>query len=302
MWQAGEIETERMGEISRWAGISHGVSLASLNMPDPVNPVKIWSVGKKHLITFTPDDLKALGALLWGAGSHKALKLGKTCRDGEPVRDNNGRITAPECFDVHPGKFHLALVNYLGLKKKPIYFDGSFNNPIWNYPALGYEFKYFNPSKPQWKEPLRYAIIAKNRLRNDRFRTYRQKDSKYIVGVEVKLLFNPYRMPNAEARSNNPRANVYRYDLELDKDYNIIGGEWHTARRPDFIWHPKVGFKPSTPMDSKMSGSWSPTKRILSPKWAKFAKQAGKNGAVTPKIINALFDLSNKGLNGHQTR
>ncbi len=302
MWEAGDVEMRRTGEIARWAGISHGVSLASMNMPAPKNPVKIWSVGKKHLITFSPDDIKALGALLWGTGAFNATTLGKRCKENTPTRDNNGRVTNMECFDVHPGKLHLALVNYLGVNKKPFYFDGSFNTPIWNYPVLGYEFKYFNPRKPQWKRPLKNAIIAKRNFRNDRFNRYRQSEAKFIVGVEAKILFNPYRPPNRDNSSNKPRTNIYRYDLELDADYNIIGGEWHTARRPDFIWHPPKGFKPTTPMDLKMTGSWNPSKRLLSPKWAKFAKMAAAEGAVTEKIVNALFALSNKGLNGHQAR
>lgn len=300
MWQAGEVETERSGEIARWAGISHGLSLASVNMPTPKNSVKIWSVGKKHLIIFTPDDLKALGALLWGTGAFKATSLGERCKENTPPRDDNGRLTNPECFDVHPGKFHLALVNYLGRDKKPFYFDGSFNTPIWNYPAVGYEFKYFNPRKPQWKEALRDAITTLRNFRNDRFASYRQNEAKYLVGVEVKLSFNPYRLPNQNIRSNKPRINIYRYDLELDADHNIIGGEWHTTRRPDFLWHPPKGFKPTTPMDKKMSGSWNPARQLLSPEWAKFAKMAAAEGAVTEKIVNALFDLSNRGRNGFQ--
>ncbi|RLA63429.1 MAG: hypothetical protein DRQ88_04745 [Epsilonproteobacteria bacterium] len=302
MWEAGEGEMERVGKITRWAGISHGVSLASMNMPMPKNPVKIWSVGKKYLITFSPDDLKALGALLWGPGAFNASTLGQRCAENTPARDNNGRPNSSECFDVHPAKFHLALINYLGVKKKPFYFDGSFNASIWHYPALGYEFKYFNPRKPQWQEPLKNAIIAKKHLRNDRFAMYREDKVKYIVGVQAKILFNPYRLPNREINSNNPRVNVYRYDLELDADHNIIGGEWYSTRRPDFIWHPPKGFKPKTPIDSQMSGNWSPTKRLLSAKWAKSAKEASARGVVTPKIVNVLFNLSNKGLNGYQTR
>jgi len=302
MWAAGQGEMEGNREIPRWAGISHGVSLATMNLPSPKNPIKIWSVGRKHLITFTPDDIKALGSLLWGSGAFNATTLGERCSENTPVRDRNGRFKTPECFDVHPGKFHLALVNYLGVENKPFYFDGSFNTPIWNYPALGYEFSYFNPLKPQWKEPLKDAILPKARLRNDRFAGYRQDDAKYIVGVEAKLYFNPYRLPNRDSNTNRPRVNVYRYDLELDANHNIIGGEWYSTRRPDFIWHPPKGFKPKTPIDSRMSGNWNPTRKLLSPLWAKFAKQASAQGAVAPKIVNALFNLSNKGLNGYQTR
>ena len=31
---------------------------------------------------------------------------------------------------------------------------------------------------------------------------------------------------------------TYRYDLELDNDLNIVGGEWYTNAHPDFLWTP----------------------------------------------------------------
>ena len=33
---------------------------------------------------------------------------------------------------------------------------------------------------------------------------------------------------------------TYWYDLELDEDNNIVGGEWYTNRHPDFLWTKKT--------------------------------------------------------------
>ena len=54
-------------------------------------------------------------------------------------------------------------------------------------------------------------------------------------------------MPGTQGDENQQMTFVY--DLELDANLRIIGGEWRDQARPDFIWRPRPGTKPSTPAD-----------------------------------------------------
>jgi hypothetical protein len=36
-------------------------------------------------------------------------------------------------------------------------------------------------------------------------------------------------------------AVTYYYDLELDQNHNIIGGEWYQQGHPDMLWKPMPG-------------------------------------------------------------
>ena len=48
------------------------------------------------------------------------------------------------------------------------------------------------------------------------------------------------------AKSNSSETDVkiaaiYSYDLELNAEKEIIGGEWYGNRHPDFLWTPVKG-------------------------------------------------------------
>lgn len=51
----------------------------------------------------------------------------------------------------------------------------------------------------------------------------------------VKEKFPNHR--NNDSKSDDKlETQIYNYDLELNQDGKIIGGEWHTDNHPDFIW------------------------------------------------------------------
>ena len=57
---------------------------------------------------------------------------------------------------------------------------------------------------------------------------------------------SPVQMDNESALFENLRTVNYRYDLELDAQQNIIGGEWYTIYHPDFLWVPELNSEAST--------------------------------------------------------
>jgi len=302
MWDWGKIEMEKFSKIKPWAGISHGVALASLNLPEPKSPVKIWSIDRKRLITFSPDDIKALGSMMWSLGGEGARTLGERCQETIPQTDNTGRATNEKCFDLNPGNFHLAMVNQLGLAKKSFIIDSAYDEPVWNYPVVGYSIQYFNPNKPNEAGNLESSVISIYKYKNDPFASLRHPTAIYIVGIEATLTSAPNVVPWSATSANKIKLFSYKYDLELDRNLNIIGGEWYSKYTPDFIWQPAKGFEPKTIFEDDMNEVWAADKEYLPSDWFPHAKAASVYGIVLSPVVKNLFWLSYNGLNGYMAR
>lgn len=72
-----------------------------------------------------------------------------------------------------------------------------------------------------------------------------RKNDPYILGVEMSYSFVNNTMVS-DRETDDPGMDAentvtLRYDLELDDDYNIIGGEWYTTNSPDLLITPKSG-------------------------------------------------------------
>ena len=141
-------------------------------------------------------------------------------------------------------------------------------------------------------------MIPKADYRNDKFSKFRSPSTEYIVGVEAKIDYQKSTDPKQEDKdsSGNKSLNsvLYRYDLELDSNGNIIGGEWYTNSNPDFIWFPEDSADPKAPFDNNITSIWNPAKDALPKDWIESANSSAQTGKVSSKIIKALFEYSNK--------
>jgi hypothetical protein len=87
----------------------------------------------------------------------------------------------------------------------------------------------------------------------------------------------------------------YIYDLELDAEGNIIGGEWYNLYHPDFIWDPAEGARALSVGDRYLSRvNWNGKEPIPS-SWSKIYDYAGKRGEPLAKIVEKLIELSRQG-------
>ena len=82
---------------------------------------------------------------------------------------------------------------------------------------------------------------------------------------------------------------TYHYDLEIDKDGNVIGGEWYQRAHPDMIWKPKEN-KAIVAGEPRLS-SWSDFLPIPLDV-ATFAKMAAKSTQPINAILDKLLLLS----------
>lgn len=222
--------------MASWEGICHGWAAAAVLHPEPSPVTRLGPSG--IYVPFGSSDVKALlsyfeGQIRANAGS---LFVGERCRGSFPSNTVPG---SNPCKDANAGGFHVFLANQLGLRRESFVFDVTMNYEVWNQPAISYESKILDE-----RPPSRGAAEG----------TVRE------VSLETKLHYTleiqPQWQPVVGTRGQMETSKTYRYRLELDKDGNIIGGEWLQADRPDFLWLPKRG---------EFIGYWAGLAKIYQP-------------------------------------
>ena len=258
-----EDKSER---ISLWEGICHGWATAAGHVERPAKTIQVAMPGTNKKIKFYPNDVKALISLLWANSTiqDKVLMEGFRCNTNKVKKDKHGRYidkkpeTAgedwlPRCADVHPALLHIVLANVLGKDQRSFVMDVKAKASVSNQPVAGYTFSYYNPRSGKYYG-LKDSIITKQQYGGkDPFRKSRNRDTRYIVGVKVNLYYTDWVQAKQFAVDAPEYDKVdhtdFYYDLELDANYNIIGGQWRSTKKsksvfrkfkgtdqPDFIW------------------------------------------------------------------
>lgn len=253
--------------IQSWEGICHGWSVAAGHSPRPEKTVYVTLPNGKRM-PFYPNDMKALLSLMWASSTIQSNVIfeGGRCNMKKPVKDKYGRYIdtekdrddssiSPRCADVHPGVFHLAMVNVLGIEGRSFVVDKTAEAAVANQPVSGYEFSYFNPKTGRHGSLEKSLITREKYGKNDPFASSRNPDSTYIIGVQVKLKYtdweNPLKKVTNTAKDDKIKDFKFNYDLELDSSGKIVGGQWRvekdgselteetkslTTHQPDFFW------------------------------------------------------------------
>ncbi len=246
-------------KLGLWEGICHGWATAAGHYPRPEKSVKVKIPGTNKKITFYPTDIKALVSLLWANSliQDNVIMEGLRCKEKQAKKDRFGRYIddevaagddalMPRCADVHPGIMHIILANVTGLQKRSFVVDVKAEASVSNQPVSGYWFQYFNPRNGNFYG-LEDSIISRAEYGDkDPFRSARHKDTKYIVGVQTTLYYTDWERPHQTDIDGDEYDKIedktFNYDLELDENYNIIGGQWRSTRtsKPAFFMKPFV--------------------------------------------------------------
>ncbi|MGZ3710736.1 MAG: hypothetical protein ACXVBE_03230, partial [Bdellovibrionota bacterium] len=246
------------GVVPTWYGLCHGWAPAAFMMPRPRHSVKVKAANGSD-VTFLPSDLKALATLLWANGAGETRFIGGRCNEKKPGRDGDNRETNPDCFDTNPATWHLSVVNQIALNKRSFVMDASPGYEVWNQPVNKYFYGYVNPRTNESFPTLAKAKVRLRDLRNDRYAAHRDPNTEFVVNIVMSVTYVSEVMPSKldvdspEMDSNS--VATYSYDLELDKNDNIIGGEWHSALHPDFLWVPVQGSSASSYGDAWLDGN-----------------------------------------------
>ncbi len=250
--------------MALWEGICHGWAVAAGHSPRPEKTVEVTLPNGKKM-PFYPNDIKALVSLMWANSTIQSNVIfeGNRCNKKNPDKDKFGRYIdveldrddstlLPRCADVHPGIFHISMVNILGVEGRSFVVDKTAEAAIANQPVAGYELNYFNPRTGN-TGPLASSVISREDYGNkDPFKISRNPESTHIVGVEVKLKYVDWEFPKKKDTNSVTDDKIsdftFNYDLELNSQGEIIGGQWRVKRKggsgffggkthqPDFFW------------------------------------------------------------------
>lgn len=260
--------------IYNWEGVCHGWAAASGIVPKPQKTV-MAKLPDGRQVPFYPDDVKGLVSLAWANSliQENVLYEGIRCNSDKIKKDEFGRYydtkaeqvtrtdpttgkkirdfeVLPRCADMHPALMHLALVNLVGVQSRSLIADKSVNDPINNEPVAEYQFSYFNPYTGEDTTGL--MIPTAYNASEDVYASSRHPETAFVLGVESKVTYvanDVTRKPTSRRYNRDVISKMTSlYDLELDAEGNIIGGQWRGYKdlkarkgkprlsRPDFIW------------------------------------------------------------------
>lgn len=296
MWNQGEQYINRYGEVEKWMGICHGWAPASFMSKRPQKVVTVRDA-KNRKINFYPSDIKALTSLLWANAQYQNHFIGGRCNSKEPELGENERPIREDCFDNNPGTFHLAVTNGIGIHRKSFVMDVTFDYEVWNQPVSSYAAIYSNLLTNKRSEKPKDVMIELKDYTNDPYKDFRNKKTKYIIGVTLEMNYivetNPTHYTVDRMDFDGINLAYYRYDLELDEEFNIIGGEWHDLQHPDFLWRPAKNAQALTYYDyylmsDKLWDGEIPLQKV----YRDLGKRSAAEGSPLAYIVRSLIELS----------
>lgn len=272
VWRAIGEQSDFKRGIEEWEGICHGWAPASAYVKRPKHKIVVPSLNGRWLIPFYPDDLKALVTLLWANSliQDYTRAEGLRCDTNTPEFDeSSGKVIDQHCKGVNPALWHLSVLGLVGKQKKSFIINKNNDKEIWNQPVSHYELRYFDPKRGRYGT-LEDSVISTRRAW-DEYSEHRSKNTAYLVGVEMKLYYISETDPEHHDTDGKDQdlveTMVLRYDLELDEQQRIVGGEWLYSDRagfaldefkppvyPGFIWR----FKSDNPIAMSVADAQVP--------------------------------------------
>lgn len=281
-WEEGREYVDQFGKVETWMGLCHGWAAASMMMKEPKKKVVIdSSLGK---VALNPSDIKGFATALWAKGEFETRFIGGRCNSKNPRNREN------DCLDSNPGTWHMAVVNQIGVSGRSFVMDANSAYEVWNHPVYSYKYSYFNPKDKKDYTKLNEAILKRGEFKDSKEK-YRAPDSIYIVGVRMTV---SYALENEPSQAENQELmsteKTYEYDLELNQDYEIVGGEWQSSDHPDFLWVPVKDAFPSTIGEAETTISF----KRPSPEMKRLAHINAQMGVPWGPVVKKIVELSSK--------
>lgn len=298
MWEEGQYYADENGDVETWMGICHGWAAASFMAPAPLTSVEVPSSIPDLKVSFFPSDLKGLTSYIWAKGDYDSSFIGGRCNHKDAkVDEETGRLLDPECFDVSPAVWHLAVINQIGKAQRSFVMDASYDYEVWNQPVYSYSIQYVNPQTAKKYSNYKDAKINLSSYTKDKFKKWRSPKTKEIVGVRMEVKYVVENSPSHDLTEDDtqPRSVSYAYDLELNAQGEIVGGEWYLQAHPDFLWLPRIDAKPESVGDQYLKGMPWDVHQALPQFWKDIAiTTAVRYGQPLSKITDLLIETSNQ--------
>jgi hypothetical protein len=231
-----------------WEGICHGWALAAVHYPEPDKTVVINKEGVR--VPFGASDVKGLLAMHDSFNSKGVYsRVGARCgvegkvageafpedvASGNDKFPNSKAAETDKCRDVNAGALHVVLGNMIGLYSQGFVADVDRFNDVWNQPVVAYESKLHEDvavTPTEFKDGVRRKVrVTTKMIYGDELEFFDEE----LVHEGVLGFVSKEPVTRTAAQTWGERN--YEYVLELDAGGAIIGGEWISQSRPDFIW------------------------------------------------------------------
>jgi hypothetical protein len=266
--------------------------------------------GSSGCVEFKPHHIRALLAEVYMNAKARFLG-GRRCNlESSQLRKDPQNRDDPTvfdaCDDVGPGPFHLALVNWIGIKGQPLIYDQSRDIQVWNFPVYRYTFSAADISKAQAID-LTGRSGASDYEFNPKATSFKRVHMRVFYadaydGFEINI-------PNAPDNANPGDAlegdgfEDYVYVLELDETGDIIGGEWikdsvviggktkeinSRTEHPDFVWQ---AFEPFEPTGARKFGNPHVSPKEVIKLWAESMGFDPNDPFADPKNPNFVLNF-----------
>ena len=155
------------------------------------------------------------------------------------------------CRDNNPSTLHQALYHFIHKEKKGFVLDRTQTSEVWSHPVFKYESKGMPiPLKNgELSKPLTPVSVDKI---NDIYKHHRASGTEYLVQLSSTVYYTTENGPLPSyfpEEDNHIAFKSYIYTLELDKNQNVIGGEWGPIPVPNSDSHEKWAALPDTSPD-----------------------------------------------------
>jgi hypothetical protein len=229
-----------------WEGICDGWSMAAVNHAEPQR-VDLMSKDKSVVVPFGSTDVKGLLSFYYAKVQGKDApyaRVGTRCsvlgkvpgeafpEDTDRDMPNSRDALSENCRDTNAGAFHVVITNMIGIIDHGFIAEVDRFNDVWNQPVGAYTSEIFDEGQSPTMEQRRNGISKIVRVKLD-----------MIYGEELNLLRDPGEeggyvsmdpVTGTPAQTTSIRS--YEYTLELNIKGEIVGGEWISESRPDFLW------------------------------------------------------------------
>jgi len=196
-----------------WAGLCHGWAPAALHYKEPTAVTLKNADGVS--VPFGSSDVKALLTYYQGQVARTSTRfLASRCNIDLAKNPDSAQLR--ECRDTNAGAFHVVLANLLA-RGEGFIADVTRDLEVWNQPVYAFSTQVIREQAPS-------AGAAPGTDRE----VVVQTTIRY--GMEIEANWEPLGLNQSSA------SRTYVYRLELDLTGKIIGGDWLTDDRPDFLW------------------------------------------------------------------
>lgn len=255
-----------------WEGLCHGWAQAASHYPEPAPVIVTNKSGIR--VPFGSSDVKALLAMhesynfggKFGFVGVRCRASGKVTGEGDE-RDRNPNPPArevaesPDCRDVNAGAFHVVISNMLGMLGKGFVADIDRYGDVWNQPLTGYSASVLSEESVT---PEQRSRGVERRLKIAMKMTYGEELKFRTPELEKTGIKNfVSKSPVTLTEAQKFLSKDYQYIIELNASGNVIGGEWISETRPDFLWmfERSKNFKNSPVPLANLKNIYRPLKR-----------------------------------------